>query len=96
MELKELLSVIGQYKNVHGEEFAIKRIGVFGSAAREAINEDSDIDIVIESDQPDLFLLARIQSDLSEVLERRVDIVRKRESMNALLKRRIERDAVYV
>ena len=96
MELKELLGVIGQYKNAHGEEFAIKRIGVFGSAAREAINEDSDIDIVIESDQPDLFLLTRIQSDLSEVLERRVDIVRKRESMNDLLKRRIERDAVYV
>ena len=96
MEVEELLKIIGRYKDLHGQEYAIKRIGVFGSAARGALEEDSDIDIVIETEQADLFLLARIQSDLSEVLNRRVDIVRKRESMNDFLKRRIERDAVYV
>ncbi len=95
METKEVISLISQYRESHGEQYAIKRIGVFGSATRGAIKEDSDIDIVIESDEPDLFLLARIQSDLSDILNRRVDIIRKRDSMNEFLKQRIERDAIY-
>ena len=30
------------------EEFGVKRIGIFGSAARDDLREDSDIDMVVE------------------------------------------------
>jgi len=45
--------------------------------------------------QPDLFVLAGIKSDLEERLHLPVDVVTDSENMNRLLKRRIEREAVY-
>ena len=64
--------------------------------AREAAGEESDIDIVIEQREPDLFVLGSIKTDLENEFDREVDIVRIREGMNAFLKDRIEREAIYV
>ena len=76
--------------------YGIKRIGIFGSFARGQAGEDSDIDIVVETDKPDLFLIGAMQAELSELLSRRVDLVRLRERMNEHLKKRIIREAIYV
>ena len=70
-------------------------IGIFGSSARGDAHERSDVDIVVELERPDLFHLIGIKQDLEEKLNRHVDIVRYREKMNAFLKRRIEREAIY-
>jgi hypothetical protein len=56
----------------------------------------SDIDIVIETLEPDLFKIIHIKEELEEIFHRSVDIVRKREKMNPYLKKRIEKDAIYV
>jgi hypothetical protein len=47
-------------------------------------------------EKPDMFLLADIKQDIEQDLRMPVDIVRLREKMNPLLKRRIFRDGVYV
>jgi hypothetical protein len=78
------------------EKYDIIKIGLFGSAARESMIEESDIDVVVELGKPDLFNLIGIKQDLEEQLHRSVDIVRYREKMNAFLKRRIDKEAVYV
>jgi len=46
--------------------------------------------------KPDLFYLVGIKPDLEEKFRRRVDIVRYRETMNGFLKKRINKEAVYV
>ncbi len=71
-------------------------LGVFGSAARDEMTDSSDVDVVVEILKPDLFTLVGIKQDLEERLHRPVDIVRYRGSMNAFLKTRIDREAVYV
>jgi hypothetical protein len=51
---------------------------------------------VVELEDPDMFNLISIKQDLEEELSRPVDIVRYRERMNAFLKAKIEKEAIYV
>jgi len=60
------------------------------------MREQSDIDVVVELKTQDLFDLIGIKLDLEEELSRQVDIVSYRDKMNNFLKRRIEKEAVYV
>jgi hypothetical protein len=64
--------------------------------ARGDIHNDSDIDIYVTTKTPDPFALVHIRDDMKRGLNRHVDIVRLRERMNPFLKRRIEKEGVYV
>lgn len=89
-----LLRSLADFQREHQEDYKIRRLGVFGSTARGSASTRSDVDVVVELDQPDLLLLVAIKQDLETLLERPVDIVRLRERMNPFLKRRIEQEAV--
>jgi predicted nucleotidyltransferase len=58
--------------------------------------ENSDIDIVIEQTEPDLFLLGTVKTDLEYELDAKVGIVRIHKRMNKFLLDRIEREGIYV
>jgi len=96
MTRNEILQSISDFQKEKQDEYHIRKIGVFGSVARGQIRDDSDIDVVVELDDPDLLILVGIKQDLEEVLQRSVDIVRFRDAMNAFLKQRIEQKAIYV
>ena len=96
MNRDEILTLLHQYKERNRKKYSIINIGLFGSASRRAMNEQSDVDIVVELEDPDMFNLISIKQDLEEDLNRSVDIVRYREKMNAFLKARIEKEAIYV
>jgi predicted nucleotidyltransferase len=96
MSRDEILSLLHQYKERNCKKYSIINIGLFGSASRRAMNDQSDIDIVVELEDPDMFNLISIKQDLEEELSRSVDIVRYREKMNAFLKAKIEKEAIYV
>jgi predicted nucleotidyltransferase len=58
------------------KRFNPRRIGIFGSYAREEDTPQSDIDILIDfTGQVTLFDLGGIKYDLTEILNRPVDIV---------------------
>jgi len=96
MTKEDLLNFIAEHKDELRRSFGVKKIGLFGSYARGEVSEGSDIDIVVELEKPDLFYLIGIKQTLEEALGRKVDVIRLRDTMNASLKRRIQRDAVYV
>jgi len=96
VERNEIIRALRGFMELNKERYEIIRIGVFGSAARDNMNEQSDIDVVVELDKPDLFYLVGIKQDLEEKFHRPVDIVRYRDRMNAFLKKRIDKEAVYV
>ena len=55
----------------------IKKMSIFGSALRDELKADSDIDILVEFDQnhiPGLLDLAGMEIDLSEMIGRKVDL----------------------
>jgi hypothetical protein len=76
-------------------EFGVTRIGIFGSLARGEAGEDSDVDIVVELREADLFSLVHIKETLAEDFKRKVDIVSLRPGMNEFLRKRIMADAIY-
>ena len=96
MEKKEIIKIINNYNKQYAEQYGIVTIGIFGSAARDEADEDSDVDVVVQIVEPDLFMLVGIKNDLEKRLLRPVDIVTYRENMNPFLKKRIDQEAVYV
>ena len=96
MERSEILIKLEKYKKDNQEKYRISKIGVFGSIAKGTAGEQSDIDIVIEQKEPDLFLLGTIKMDLEHEFDRKVDIIRIREGMNVFLRNRIAQEAIYV
>jgi hypothetical protein len=54
----------------------IKRAGIFGSYARgEAVKGKSDLDLIVELSQNDLFELTAVKLDIEEALGLSVDII---------------------
>jgi len=91
----DIIDVIRQFKEDNQKKYSIIAIGIFGSASRDSFNDKSDIDVVVELGNPDLFNLIGIKQDLEERFQCPVDVVRYREKMNGFLKRRIDQEAVY-
>lgn len=92
----DVLAILRRFKEVRGASYGIARIGVFGSAARGDPKPDSDIDIVYETDRPNLFRASHMRQELEEWMGRHVDVIRLRSRMNPRLKARIQREAHYV
>jgi len=93
---ENVLQDLKRFQQEFGNRYGILSLGLFGSLARDAAVEDSDIDIVIRLKVPNLFTLSRIRIELEERLHRHVDIVSYRERMNPFLKNRIQQEACYV
>ena len=92
---RNILEILQSYKKEAAQKYGILDIGVFGSAARGEVKEESDVDVVIRILKPDLFLLVGIKNELEKKLHRPVDIVTYRENMNQFLKERIDAEAIY-
>ena len=96
MKKDEIAVFLRRYRELNGAKYSIEKIGFFGSGSRDEMNEKSDIDVVVELTDPDLFNLIGIKQDLETELQCHVDIVRYRKNMNLFLKNRIDKEAVYV
>ncbi len=96
MKRDDIIITLRRFMKMNKDRYEIMRIGIFGSAARDDMNEQSDIDVVVELGKPDLFYLIGIKQDLEEKFHQPVDIVRYRDEMNAFLKRRIDKEVIYV
>ena len=96
MNKADIINFISAHKTEFEKEFGVRKIGLFGSYARDEMREGSDIDIFVELEKPDMFCLIGIKQAIEEALHSKVDIVRLRDKMNQELRRRIEQDAIYV
>jgi predicted nucleotidyltransferase len=92
----EVLSYLGKFKENNRKKYHIVKLGLFGSVARDEVNEASDIDIAVELEKPRMFDIIGIKQDLEEAFECNVDIVRIRKNMNKFLKTRIEKGGIFV
>ena len=96
MGKKDIIKILKNYKKEFANQYNIMTIGIFGSVARDEAGDDSDVDIVVSISEPDFFILAGIKDDLEDRLNKSVDIVSYKDSMNPFLKMRIDSEAVYV
>ncbi|KYK35741.1 MAG: hypothetical protein AYK19_10245 [Theionarchaea archaeon DG-70-1] len=94
--LEEIKEKINEHESFLKDRFKVKSIGIFGSYLRGEQDDKSDIDILVEfSDTIDLFEFIRLENFLSEILDRKVDLVMK-DTLKPRIKERILEDAVYI
>ena len=80
-------------------EFGVKRIGVFGSIAKQEERKESDIDMVIEFDRPIGLKFIALAEYMENLFGRKVDILTKDGIRNIRVKSvstDIEKDIIYV
>ena len=93
---EDILSYLTEHKKEFQEKYNIEQIGLFASYARNEAHKNSDIDIVISVQKTTLSALVGIKEDIELYFKTSVDIIQLRERMNEFLKKRIERDVIYV
>ena len=93
---EKVLALLKAFMERQRSEYNLISLGVFGSFARGEAQSDSDVDIVFDTDAPNLFMTAMMKQDLEELLGRPVDVLQLRGLTNPRLKARIEKEAVYV
>lgn len=96
MERETILAYLKNHKDEFAQKYHISNIALFGSFARNENRYDSDIDIAIDTQLSDYFLLYDLKESLEKAFDTKVDIVRLREKMNPSLKKRILKDGIYV
>jgi len=96
MKQIEIIKILSQYKKEKSKKYGIDVLGFFGSTARAQNTESSDLDICIKTKEANPFAIVHIKSEIEQLVNKKVDIVRIREKMNPFLKSRIEKEAIYV
>ncbi len=96
MNLEEIKEKINKNKRLLKEKYSVKSIGVFGSAVKNAVGKDSDIDILVEFfEVPDIFEFIELEGFLTNLLGAKVDLVTKR-ALKPLIKDAILNETVYI
>jgi len=95
MKKHEILSFLQDHKVEMQKQFGLKKIGLFGSYAKDTAQKNSDIDLAIETEKKDFF----IREDLREYLEKHFQIkvdIGYLDSFREFYKRKIEKEIIYV
>lgn len=92
----EILNLLGRYKPTAQKKYGITKLGIFGSVARGEQTPDSDVDVCYEGKAPTFLTLDMIQTELEQLFDCKVDLVRVRDNMNSLLRQRILKDGIFV
>jgi predicted nucleotidyltransferase len=89
----EALAVLSS-RQAEIRQFGVKSLALFGSVARDEARPDSDVDILVEFDQPvGLFGFVRLKDYLEQVLGGAVDLVTP-DALRPQLRDRVLEEAV--
>lgn len=72
-----------------------KKIGVFGSRARNDHSKESDLDLLVELNNVNLFDLVELEFALSQHLNMKVDLVTEA-SLNKYIRSEVEKEIYYI
>lgn len=71
----EILSKLTELKPILYKDYAVKKIGLFGSYSNNSFTEDSDIDILIELEKPIGWKFFTLELYLEEIFNKKIDLV---------------------
>jgi predicted nucleotidyltransferase len=92
-EIKQSLSI---QKTMLLKTYNVNRLGIFGSYARGEQQQDSDLDVLIDyEDPPSLVTLIELEYYLSEIIGVKVDLVTTK-GIKPQLKDYILKEVVYI
>lgn len=95
---KEIIETLKKYNDVL-KKYSVKKIGLFGSFLREEQKKNSDIDFLVEFEEPDFDNFMNLAFFLEDLFDRKVEILTPAglESIRIdYIKDEIKRSVVYV
>ena len=94
--LDEIKKILTKHKEELKGKYKVKEIGIFGSYVRREQKKSSDIDILVEFENPvSLLHIVSLENHLSDILGIKVDVVPKK-NIRKELKEAILKEAVLV
>ncbi len=95
MTKADIIDYLSEHKSEIFSKFSLTKMGLFGSYASGNANEESDIDILIETEKKDFFLRDDLREYLQNVFGKAVD-VGYIDSVRSYYKKRIDKEIIYV
>ena len=96
MTLNEVKYKIKERKADLEQNFRVKEIGIFGSYARGDQRDRSDVDVLVEFDEPvSLLGVVKLENYLSDLLQIKVDLVPQKD-IRYELRERILKETIYL
>jgi predicted nucleotidyltransferase len=96
VDLGEIKEILRLHKKDLRDRFSVRRIGVFGSYVRGMQRRGSDVDVLVEFEEPiGLFDFMDLEDYLSGLLGVRVDLVSKK-ALKPVIGEYILSEVVYV
>lgn len=94
--LDSVQQTIRAHQPALAKQFFVRRLGVFGSVARNMQSDTSDIDMLVEFTQPvSMFRFLALEQKLSDLLGRNIDLVTP-DALKAAIKESVLQETVYV
>lgn len=91
-----ILDLLNKHRDDLLKQFGARHLALFGSAARDEMREDSDIDVLVEFEGPATFDgYVGLADYLEQLLGRRVDLATEA-MIKPRLRRHIEKDLLRV
>jgi predicted nucleotidyltransferase len=78
------------------EDYGVTALGIFGSTARDEAGPESDVDVIVRVEKPDLFGLVHIREALSEAFGVEVDLLYEHKHMRPFFLKRLKSESIYV
>lgn len=96
MNIERIKNLIDKNMDFLKKTYSVKSIGIFGSVATGQSSNLSDVDLLVEFQEPiGMFKFIELEEYLSKVLARRVDLVTKKALKDAIRKD-VLREVIYV
>jgi predicted nucleotidyltransferase len=92
----EIMVLLQDMMNNLHTQYHVRKIGIFGSYSKEKQTDKSDIDIVVEFDQPiGMMAFVHLRNLLSDRLGLEVDLVTP-DGLHPLIRDQVLKEVVYV
>lgn len=91
----EIINKLRELKPNLQNDYSVKEIGLFGSFSDETFNEESDIDILVELNQPIGWKFFSLEIYLEKTFGRKIDLVTK-SALKEQIKDKILKQVNYV
>jgi len=94
--MQDIKRVLKSHKEELRSKYGVKELGIFGSYVKEEQKETSDVDILVEFEEPlGLLEFVGLKNHLSDLLGVNVDLV-MRKALKPTIGKRVLGEVVYV
>lgn len=90
-----LVQLLKKHKTELRSKFGVVNIAMFGSAARNETNPNSDIDVLVELNEPSYAKYTALKIFLEQLFQHRVDLVRKGPHLSATFLYSLQKELIY-